>query len=71
MKASQSSKSKKIKGPRKISRERIYEDDPSVQLIHSKFIPDELNEEILQFHSSREVIDDEEEIYPDTNYDFM
>ena len=71
MKTSESAKAKKTKPPKKISREKNYQEDPSSQLIHSRFIPDELNEEILQFMSSREVIDEEEEIYPDAKFDFM
>ena len=71
MKPSQSEKQKKSRAPKKISREKIYQKDPSSQLIHSRFIPDELNEEILLFMNSREIIDEEEEIYPDTKFDFM
>lgn len=71
MKPSQSEKQKKSKAPRKISREKNYQKDPSAQLIHSRFIPDELNEEILLFMNSREIIDEEEEIYPDMKFDFM
>jgi len=71
MKQSHSEKKKKSRATRKISREKNYQKDPSAQLIRSRFIPDELNEEIILFVSSREIIDEEEEIYPDTKFDFM
>jgi hypothetical protein len=71
MKTSQSSNNKKSRPARKISREKNYQKDPSAQLIHSRLIPDELNEEILLFMNSREIIDEEEEIYPDSHYDFI
>jgi len=71
MKTSYRAKQKNFKRSRKISRSRKPDSEESLQLIQPDNISQEINEEILYVSIPREIIDDEEEIFPDTEYDLL
>jgi len=70
MKTSYRAKQKNFKRSRKISRSGKSVKEQSPQIIYNRFIPGELSDEILQLRYREEIIDEEEEIFPDSSYDF-